>query len=87
LRTFLRDFIDNDFNSTSKQARRTRKRVHNNDTFAPNEENAPANAPKWTIFGYNGSLKLSVEKYSDVRCFPNLFKKSNCDITNKDIIG
>ena len=31
------------------------------DKFVPNEAISPMNAPSWTLAGYNGSLKTSIE--------------------------
>jgi len=60
----LRNYID----KVSNQApdRQTRKRIYDDDdrTKFVNEE-TPPNAPRWTRKGYNGSLKLFVEKHID----------------------
>ncbi|RGB22869.1 hypothetical protein C1646_775388 [Rhizophagus diaphanus] len=44
-------------------ARRVRKWVYDTK-YAPNENSAPVNAPKWAKVGYKGSLKHLVKKYS-----------------------
>jgi hypothetical protein len=55
----LRNYVDKLFSST----RRTRKRVQDNSRFAVPGEKAPVNAPRWTLTGYNGSLKSCIEKH------------------------
>jgi hypothetical protein len=55
----LRNYIDNLTSST----RRTRKRVQDNSQFVASEKKAPANAPKWTLAGYNGSLSSYIEEH------------------------
>jgi hypothetical protein len=47
----------------ASKTRRMRKRVYNNDEFAPGEESAPKNTPYWTRSGYNGFLKTSVKNH------------------------
>jgi hypothetical protein len=42
--------------------RRKRQRHFDNLEFAPNEENAPLNAPRWTKSGYKGSLVKTIKK-------------------------
>ena len=58
MRTFLRIIIDED----TKNTRKKRKRLYSN-RFAPNEKTALVNAPNWTKFGYNRTLKKSIENY------------------------
>src|SRR6266496_837891 len=41
-----------------------RKWVYDRTQPAVGEDEVPVNAPKWTTAGYNGSLKVSVEKYT-----------------------
>jgi hypothetical protein len=55
----LRNYIDNISSST----RQTRKRVHDNSQFVASETKAPANAPRWTLAGYNGSLSSYIEEH------------------------
>jgi hypothetical protein len=57
----LRNYVDKLFSST----RRTRKRVQDNSRFAVSGKKAPVNAPRWTLTGYNGSLKSCIEKHID----------------------
>jgi len=59
----LRDYVDE--SSFQAKARRTRKRVFDRTRSAEGEDKAPINAPKWTRVGYNGSLKTSIEKYTN----------------------
>ncbi|RGB38553.1 hypothetical protein C1646_755615 [Rhizophagus diaphanus] len=56
---FLRNYVDN----AASNARRVKKRVYDTE-YAPNEDSAPINAPKWAKVGYKGLLKHLVEKYS-----------------------
>ncbi|RGB35213.1 hypothetical protein C1646_759592 [Rhizophagus diaphanus] len=57
--SFLRNYIDN----AASNARRVRKWVYDTE-YAPNEDSAPVNAPKWAKVSYKGSLKHLVKKYS-----------------------
>ena len=57
---FLREYIDKLFEETSKVAKK-RVRVYNNDHFALDEK-VPSNAPRWSLAGYNGSMKTAVEE-------------------------
>ena len=58
MRTFLCVIIDKNTKNTHKK----RKRLYSN-RFAPNEKTALVNALNWTKFGYNGTLKKSIENY------------------------
>ena len=62
MRSFLRDYVDNE-DSKSSKARRTRKRVYDDTQFTASENEAPVNAPKWTRSGYTRSLRSLVEKH------------------------
>ncbi|CAB4432116.1 unnamed protein product [Rhizophagus irregularis] len=55
LRMFLRDYLDVLFYQQTVDKRR-RKRVFDNSQYAPGEETAPLNAPRWTRSGYKGSM-------------------------------
>ncbi|GBC24894.2 hypothetical protein GLOIN_2v1783466 [Rhizophagus irregularis DAOM 181602=DAOM 197198] len=57
--SFLRNYVNN----AASNARHVRKRVYDTE-YAPNEDSAPVNAPKWAKVSYKGSLKHLVEKYS-----------------------
>jgi hypothetical protein len=68
LRNFLRNYVDEEHNMTSKP-RRTRKRVYL-DEFVSGEDKAPIYSPKWTRKGYKGSIKEAVEEFTGIRCSP-----------------
>ena len=55
----MRDYLDN-----INKSRRKRERIYLDNEFAPEEEEAPKNAPFWTKTGYNGSLKKFVDRYA-----------------------
>ncbi|UZO05869.1 uncharacterized protein OCT59_026207 [Rhizophagus irregularis] len=59
LHSFLRNYVNN----AASNARRVRKQMYDTE-YAPNENSAPVNAPKWAKISYKGSLKHLVEKYS-----------------------
>jgi hypothetical protein len=65
---FLRDYLDVLFYQQTVDKRR-RKRVFDESQYAPGEETAPLNAPRWTKSGYDGSMlsiiTKAVEKYRD----------------------
>ena len=61
MREFLRNYVDKHI-KRSALARRTRKRVYDLTQPAPNEEEAPMNAPDWTKTGYIGNLKTHVDR-------------------------
>ena len=57
---FLRDYIDKIFAESSK-VQKKRPRVYGPTYIYDKEPSAPLRAPKWTVRGYNGSLKSVVE--------------------------
>jgi hypothetical protein len=65
---FLRDYLDVLFYQQTIDKRR-RKRVFDDSRYAPGEETAPLNAPRWTKSGYNRSMlsivTRAVENYKD----------------------
>ena len=56
---FLREYIDRIFAESSKVPKK-RDRIHDTVTY-DKEQSSPFQAPKWTLSGYNGSLKVAVE--------------------------
>jgi hypothetical protein len=68
LRIFLRNYLDVLFYQQTIDKRR-RKRVFDDSQYAPGEETAPLNAPRWTKSGYNGSMleiiTKAAQKYGD----------------------
>lgn len=58
---FLRDYLDGLFYQQTVDKRR-RKRVFDNSHYAPGEETAPLNAPRWTRSGYKGSMLSIITK-------------------------
>ena len=58
---FLRDYVDRIFTESSKVPKK-RTRIYDNDSFYDKEQSKPFQAPKWTVSGYNGSLKTAVQK-------------------------
>ena len=57
---FLHDYIDKIFSESSKVPKK-RPRVYDPNYIYDKEPSAPLRAPKWTVRGYNGSLKAVVE--------------------------
>lgn len=55
---FLQKYLDEA--ATNKGGRKQRVRVRS-DSYSYSELNPPADAPKWTIAGYNGPLKKKVQ--------------------------
>jgi hypothetical protein len=62
----LRDYVDALY-YRMKADRRKRKRVFDESQYAPGEETAPLNAPRWTKSGYNGTMrKCIIDKTSEI---------------------
>jgi hypothetical protein len=65
---FFRNYVDVLFYQQTVDKRR-RKRVIDDSQYAPGEETAPLNAPRWTKSGYAGSMVQTVakaaQKYDD----------------------
>jgi hypothetical protein len=57
----LRDYVDRIFSESSKIPKK-RTRIYDNVNTHDKESTAPFQAPKWTIDGYKGSLKIAVRK-------------------------
>jgi len=64
---FLREYIDRIFAELSKVPKK-RDRIHDTVTY-DKEQSSPFQAPKWTLSGYNGSLKVAAQNVRQKKQF------------------
>ena len=77
----MRYYVDKVFDERVKP-RRKRNRIYDNARFSNAEETAPIDAPRWTITGYNSSLKNMVEQKTNRK---DTFVDSESTVDNHNI--